>query len=222
MTKRVREVVRRGKSKLGLGGESELDLAKLVNENSRKANETKSKWRSRSLGHESGRRSWWRRKSVGAKDETARGDSVVPPLPGTVLGPTVDGGVGPEPPKVGVSSVSRVRAWGGLGFDFWVKEPGQIDASKSGEKAVAPENVPLPLSRATSPDLVAANTKAPVEPAIPPQPEPERKPRSRAASVSSKKAPKRRTTVDPSQGAIELEIDGQMKTIRSQIQFYAQ
>ncbi|CAE6426311.1 unnamed protein product, partial [Rhizoctonia solani] len=57
----------------------------------------------------------------------------------------------------------------------------------------APEEIPLPPSRATTPE--------------PPR---------------HSKAPKRKATVDPSKGPIEIEIDGQMRTVRSQIQFYAQ
>ncbi|KEP50818.1 putative lipase/esterase from carbohydrate esterase family CE10 protein [Rhizoctonia solani 123E] len=145
MTQRLREVVKQGKSKLGLGNDSELDLAKLVAENSRKADESK-----RTNHHK-----WWKRKEQGA-----RGNSTVALPPGATLTPV----------------------WDHLEVPDMTSEP---DSS-------VPEQIPLP-----------------------PSPTPGYEPLPRAK-------PKRQSTVDPSQGPIEVEINGEIKTVKSQIQFYAQ
>ncbi|KAJ1305863.1 hypothetical protein OPQ81_010586 [Rhizoctonia solani] len=152
MTRRLREVVKQGKSRLGLGNDSEVDLAKLVAESSRKAEETK-----QAHHHKWGKR--WRKKEH-PTTTTARGNSVVVPPQGATLTPTLEK---PELPNM-------------------TAEP----------MAAAPEEVPLPPS-----------------PTMGPEPIPHAK-------------PKRQATVDPSKGPIEIEIDGQIKTVRSQIQFYAQ
>ncbi|CAE6346975.1 unnamed protein product [Rhizoctonia solani] len=153
MTRKVREVVRRGKSKLGLGphsNDSDVDLARLVVESSHKAEETKRAhhpkwtWRKKEKQHETG----------------ARGNSTIVPPTGATLTPTLEK---PELPDMTAEPASAT-----------------------------PEEIPLPPSRATTPE--------------PPR----------------GKAPKRKATVDPSKGPIEIEIDGQTKTVRSQIQFYAQ
>ncbi|CAE6373167.1 unnamed protein product [Rhizoctonia solani] len=180
MTRKVREVVKRGKSKLGLGpttNDSEIDLAKLVVEGSRKADETK-----RAAHHHHHPKWSWRKKDKGDQgakghldaeagsgsggkgngDATgARGNSVLAPPPGATLTPTL-------------------------------KKPELPDMTAEPASAL-PEEIPLPVSRATTPD--------------PPHRE---------------KVPKRQPTVDPSKGPIEIEIDGQMRTVKSQIQFYAQ
>ncbi|QRW25189.1 carbohydrate esterase family 10 protein [Rhizoctonia solani] len=179
MTRKVREVVKRGKSKLGLGpttNDSEIDLAKLVVEGSRKADETK-----RAAHHHHHPKWSWRKKDKGDQgakghldaeagsgsggkgngDATgARGNSVLAPPPGATLTPTL-------------------------------KKPELPDMTAEPASAL-PEEIPLPVSRATTPD--------------PPHRE---------------KVPKRQPTVDPSKGPIEIEIDGQMRTVKSQIQFYA-
>ncbi|KAG8726661.1 hypothetical protein FRC11_014744, partial [Ceratobasidium sp. 423] len=139
MTRRLREVVKQGKSRLGLGNDSEVDLAKLVAESSKKADETK---QAHHHQHRWGKR--WRKK------ETIKGN----------LGPV-------EGVTLGVSDVTS-------------------------EPLSVPEQVPLPPSPTTDPE---------------PSPHPR---------------PKRQATVDPSKGPIEIEIDGEIKTVRSQIQFYAQ
>ncbi|CUA69250.1 AB hydrolase superfamily protein C4A8,06c [Schizosaccharomyces pombe 972h-] [Rhizoctonia solani] len=135
MTKRLREVVKQGKHKLGLGNDSELDLAKLVADNSRKAEETK-----RTAHHR-----WWKRKEQGVRGSTTTGGGLV------------------------------------------------VDKSMLTSEPVsdAPEDIPLPPS-----------------PLLEPLPRP--------------KAPKRQETVDPSRGPIQIEIDGEIKTVKTQIQFYAQ
>ncbi|CAE6468262.1 unnamed protein product [Rhizoctonia solani] len=151
MTRRLREVVKQGKSRLGLGNDSEVDLAKLVAESSRKADETKR------ANHHHHHHRWWKRKDH--ETTTARGNSVVGVSEGATLTPTWQK---PELPDM-------------------TAEPASAE----------PEEIPLPPS--------------------PMSPDPPRL-----------KVPKRQATVDPSKGPIEIEIDGQMKTVRSQIQFYAQ
>ncbi|CAE7140127.1 unnamed protein product [Rhizoctonia solani] len=148
MTKRLHQVVKQGKSRLGLGNDSELDLAKLVAESSRQADET-------TRAHHPHR--WWRRREHPAKEkETARGDSVVDPVPGATMTPVWDK---PELPDM----------------------------------TTEPEEIPLPPS-----------------------------PTASQAPLPRPKDLKRQATVDPSKGPIEIEINGEMKTVKSQIQFYAQ
>ncbi|KAH7329803.1 hypothetical protein B0J17DRAFT_679742 [Rhizoctonia solani] len=150
MTRRLREVVKQGKSRLGLGNDSEVDLAKLVAESSRRADETKR------ANHHHHHHRWWKRKE---HETTARGNSSVGVREGATLTPTWEK---PELPDM-------------------TAEPASAE----------PEEIPLPPSPTT--------------------PEPTRL-----------NVPKRQPTVDPSKGPIEIEIDGQMKTVKSQIQFYAQ
>jgi hypothetical protein len=96
-----------------------------------------------------------------------------------------------------------------------------------------PETAPLSTSHSASPELLGvdhamkaqpASWSAATAPLLPTQPsfEPER-PLSRPHSNTfSKKPAKRQTTIDPAKGEIEVEIDGEMRAVRSQIQLYAQ
>ncbi|QRV97947.1 carbohydrate esterase family 10 protein [Ceratobasidium sp. AG-Ba] len=162
MTTRVQDVVRRGKSKLGLGpsGASELDLSKLgVNEQADKKK----------------RKLWKRRPSVASGAEnakTARGDSL-----GLKLVP---------------SKVTEPETSGSNG----IPEDHPAASSSRGPSSRGPS--PSPDSQ-THPGLPRTNS-----------------------STFSKKSGKRQSTVDPSKGEIALEIDGQVKVVKSQIQLYAQ
>jgi hypothetical protein len=96
MTRKVREVVKRGKSKLGLGNDSDLDLAKLVDESTRKAEETKRTnhpkwtWKKRDKEHEGGARKDKGHESSNLETGTAaRGNSMLAPPSGVTLTPTL-------------------------------------------------------------------------------------------------------------------------------------
>ncbi|KAF8756499.1 Alpha beta-hydrolase [Rhizoctonia solani] len=179
MTRKVREVVKRGKSKLGLGPNQRFRnrLGQAGGGGSRKADETKRAAHHHTILNGAGGkrtratrapRVIWMLRLVwvwvwgkGNGDATgARGNSVLAPPPGATLTPTL-------------------------------KKPELPDMTAEPASAL-PEEIPLPVSRATTPD--------------PPHRE---------------KVPKRQPTVDPSKGPIEIEIDGQMRTVKSQIQFYA-
>jgi hypothetical protein len=119
MKARVREVVRLGKNKLGLGP-SELDLSKSGGKEKEKATDgganSTSKApgrRSRSMGSEGW--SWWRRVASNGDGPirpetgtTARGNSYLPPPPGATLAPTLDGSVPPEPPRPDILGLKLV------------------------------------------------------------------------------------------------------------------
>lgn len=127
----MREVVKRGKNKLGLGpaGSSEVDLATLVSINKRSASGDHGKEESTSSekGSGSGRKvsdgkgsvgrasKWWKR----GGDTTARGNSYVPPPAGATFAPTVDGGVPPDPPQPDCLGLKLVSLGFGLG-EVWV------------------------------------------------------------------------------------------------------
>jgi hypothetical protein len=101
-------------------------------------------------------------------------------------------------------------------------------------QGAAPESAP---PRSASPELMGIDHATKAQSAswsaatAPPQTtqspaEPERSPASHQprphSGAFSKKSAKRQTTVDPAKGEIEVEIDGEMRAVRSQIQLYAQ
>ncbi|KAG9127908.1 hypothetical protein FRC07_007754 [Ceratobasidium sp. 392] len=209
MTTRVREVVRLGKSKLGLGPPSELDLSQLTGKD--KTSEQKES-RKTSGQKEGGSRLWrWKanNKAPAAAEtgSTALGDSFVEPPPGATLAPTVEKVLTSEPAqtdslglKLVPSTVTQPMSVADSAQDTdptpTSAEPAGINHSKKS----------LPSTTASSPHPTQASI-GPEHPTDQPRPH---------------KPPKRQTTVDPAKGEIALEIDGEIKVVRSQIQLYAQ
>ncbi|KAG8679507.1 hypothetical protein FRC08_016942, partial [Ceratobasidium sp. 394] len=199
MTERVREVVRRGKNKLGLGpsGASELDLSKLG---------VKEKDKEKSGGS----RLWRRRPSnTPTPSETALGDSYVEPRPGATLAPTVQKVLTAEPAQTDT-----------LGLKLVPSNVAAPESSGSNGAPVQPSLDPASTNHTTkSHPSTATSSPHPAHLSI--DPDRPNEPHSRSTTPSKKPA-KRQTTVDPAKGEIALEIDGEIKVVRSQIQLYAQ
>ncbi|KAG8768394.1 hypothetical protein FRC12_005594 [Ceratobasidium sp. 428] len=212
MTARVREVVRLGKNKLGLGppGSSELDLSKLGVKEKEKEKE-KDAGRKVS-GQKEGSRLWrWRANNTPTAAETgmtARGDSYVEPPPGATLAPTVETILTGEPAQTDSLGLRLVPST--------VTQPKSSGTTSAHPTLTSAEPVNINDSQKSLPTS-ATSSPHPAHLSIDPE-HPAEQPRHR----SSKKSAKRQTTVNPAKGEIALEIDGETKVVKSQIQLYAQ